>query len=62
MFMIASILTVAAGVFYAASINNSRWAMQVCHYGDIFCMNPSWLVIAAILSIIWAFFLRVDRL
>jgi hypothetical protein len=36
--------------------------MQVCRYGDIFCMNPSWLVIAAVLSIIWAFFLRVDRL
>ena len=62
MFIIASILTIAAGVFYAASINNTAWAMQVCRYGDMFCTNPSWLAIAAVLSAIWALFLRVDRL
>lgn len=62
MFIIASILTIAAGIFYAASINNTAWAMQVCRYGDLFCMNPSWLGITALLSIIWAFFMRVDRL
>lgn len=62
MFIIASILTIAAGVFYAASINNAGWAMQVCSVGDVFCTNPSWLIIAAVLSLVWAFFLRVDRL
>ena len=62
MFIIAAILTFAAGVFYAASVNTTGWAMKVCRYGDIFCTNPSWLVIAAVLSLIWAFFLRVDRL
>ena len=62
MFIIATALTFAAGVFYAASVNTTGWAMKVCRYGDIFCTNPSWLVIAAVLSLIWAFFLRVDRL
>ncbi|MDB5656933.1 MAG: hypothetical protein JWQ94_4546 [Tardiphaga sp.] len=62
MFVIAAVLTFAAGVFYAASVNTTGWAMQVCRYGDIFCVNPSWLAIAAVLSLIWAFFLRVDRL
>lgn len=62
MFIIASILSIAAAIFYAASINNSGWAMQICRYGDLFCVNPSWLVIAAVLSVVWAFFLRVDRM
>lgn len=62
MFFIAGILSAAAGVFYAASINSSGWAMRVCSYGDIFCARPSWLMIAAVLSLIWACFLRVDRL
>ena len=62
MVIIASLFFVAAAVFYAASVNHAGWAMQVCSYGDVFCSNPSWLVIAATLSTIWAFFLRVDRL
>jgi ABC-type sugar transport system permease subunit len=62
MFLISTVLTVAAGLFYAASINSAGWAMQVCRYGDFFCMNPSWLITAAILSAIWACFMRVDRM
>lgn len=62
MFMIAAILTFAAGLFYTASVNTTGWAMQVCRYGDFFCIHPSSLAIAAVLSLVWAFFLRVDRL
>ena len=62
MFIIAALLTLAAGIFYAASVNTTGWAIQVCRYGDVFCVNPSWLVIGAVLSLIWALFLRVDRL
>ncbi|MET0527045.1 MAG: hypothetical protein ABW003_01645 [Microvirga sp.] len=62
MLLISTVLTVAAGLFYAASVNSAGWAMQVCRYGDIFCMNPSWLITAAILSAIWACFMRVDRM
>lgn len=62
MFIVATILAIAAGIFYAASVNTAGWAMQVCRYGDVFCLNPSWLGIATLLAVIWAFFLRVDRL
>lgn len=62
MFLIACILFFAAGLFYAASINTDGWAMQVCRYGDIFCMNPSWLITAAIVSAICAGFVRIDRM
>jgi hypothetical protein len=62
MFIIASIFSIAAGVFYAASVNSTGWAIQVCRYGDVFCLNPSWLVMAAAVSVVWALFLRVDRL
>jgi hypothetical protein len=62
MILIAIILTLAAGVFYGAGVNNAAWADQVCRYGDGFCTHPSWLGVPALLSIIWALFLRVDRL
>lgn len=62
MFIIASILAIAAAIFYAAGVNTSGWAMQICRYGDLFCVNPSWLIIAAVLSLVWGFFLRVDRM
>ena len=62
MFLIATLLAIAAAVFSAASVDTAGWATQVCRYGDVFCMNPSWLVTAAVLAAIWACFLRVDRL
>lgn len=62
MFIIGIVLSIAAAVFYAASINTAGWAMQVCRYGDVFCLKPSWLMIAAVLSLVWACYLRVDRL
>ena len=62
MFFIAAALAVAAAVFSAARVNAGGWAEQVCRYGDVFCMNPSWLVTAAVLAGIWAAFMRVDRL
>ncbi|UZE47022.1 hypothetical protein [Rhodopseudomonas sp. P2A-2r] len=62
MFLIAALLAIAAAVFSAASVNSAGWAAQVCRYGDVFCMNPTWLVVAAILAAIWACLMRVDRL
>lgn len=62
MFFTTIILGIAAGVFYTARGSSSGWAMQVCQYGDLFCLHPSWLAIATLLSLIWACFLRVDRL
>jgi ABC-type transport system involved in multi-copper enzyme maturation permease subunit len=62
MLFVATILMLAAGIFFGAGNNNAPWANQVCSYGSAFCQHPSWLGIAALLSLIWAMFLRVDRL
>jgi hypothetical protein len=62
MFIVTLILTLATAVFFGAGNNSGPWADQVCRYGDVFCQHPSWLGIAAILSLIWALFLRVDRI
>jgi hypothetical protein len=62
MFLIAALLALAAAVFSAASVDTAGWATQVCRIGDVFCVNPSWLVTAAVLAAIWACFMRVDRL
>jgi hypothetical protein len=62
MFLVTMILGFAAAVFYGAANNSGAWADQICRYGDVFCHHPSWLGIAAMLCLIWAFFLRVDRI
>jgi hypothetical protein len=62
MFFVTAILTLAAGIFFGAGINHAPWANQICRYGDVFCEHPSWLGVAALLSLIWALFLKVDRL
>jgi hypothetical protein len=62
MFFVTIALAVAAGVFFEAGNSHVPWAGEVCRYGDVFCHHPSWLGIAAMLSLIWAMFLRVDRL
>jgi hypothetical protein len=62
MFFVTVVLALGAAIFFGAGTNNAPWADQVCRYGDVFCQHPSWLGIAAMLSLIWALFLRVDRL
>ncbi|CAN5198022.1 hypothetical protein BH10PSE11_BH10PSE11_38530 [soil metagenome] len=62
MFLVAFVLAVAAGLFYEAGTNNAPWADQICLYGDVFCRHPTWVGVAALLSLIWALFLKVDRL
>ena len=62
MFVVAILLMLAAGIFLGAGNNNAHWADQVCSYGGVFCEHPSWLAVAASLSLIWALLLRVDRL
>ncbi len=62
MFLVALILAALTGIFIEAGRNNDAWANQVCFYGDVFCQHPTWIGIAAILSLIWALFLKVDRI
>ncbi|HEY0331731.1 MAG TPA: hypothetical protein VGC77_21870 [Rhodopseudomonas sp.] len=62
MFLVALVLAVSAGVFFGAGNSALPWSNDICRYGDVLCQHPSWVGIPAVLSLIWAFFLRVDRL
>jgi hypothetical protein len=61
-FIVAFLLAAAAAVFFSAGHGELPWSYQICRYGDVLCQQPSWLGIPALLSLIWALFLRVDRL
>jgi hypothetical protein len=58
MYIIAFILVIAAGLFYAAG-TEGLWADPLCQYGAVFCQHPSWLGVAAILALVWAVFVKV---
>ncbi len=58
MYVVAFILAVAAGLFYAAGVDG-LWADPVCIYGGVFCDHPSWVAVAAILALVWGTFVQV---
>jgi hypothetical protein len=57
-YVVAFILAVAGGLFYAAGADG-LWANPLCVYGDVFCDHPSWLAAGAILALLWGTFVRV---
>jgi hypothetical protein len=57
-YVVAFILAVAAGLFYAAGVDG-LWADPLCVYGGVFCDHPSWVGAAAILALLWGAFVRV---
>jgi hypothetical protein len=62
MFFVAFGLLAGSGLFYFASNRNApSWTRPLCTYGDTFCQNPQWLLYAAAIALVWALFLRVDR-
>jgi hypothetical protein len=60
--IVTILLAAAAGVFYGAGYSRLPWSSEICGYGGMLCQHPSWLGVAAVLSLMWALFLRVDRL
>jgi hypothetical protein len=57
-YVVAFILTVAAGLFYAAGADG-LWADPLCRYGAMFCEHPLWLAGAAIIAFAWGKFVSV---
>jgi len=57
-YVVAFILAVAAGLFYAAGADG-LWTDPICVYGGTFCDHPSWVAAAAILALLWGAFVRV---
>jgi hypothetical protein len=63
MLFISGFLFVLAGLSYAAGERQlGAIGNAVCRMGPAFCEHPGWLLIAAIVVTVWAFFLRVDTL
>lgn len=63
MLMIAFAIIASSGLFYFASNRDAPiWTRSLCAYGDTFCQNPQWLFYAGALALVWALFLKVDRI
>jgi hypothetical protein len=57
-YVVAFILMVAAGLFYAAGADG-LWADPLCRYGSMFCEHPIWLAAASLIAFAWAKFVSV---
>jgi hypothetical protein len=57
-YVVAFILAVACGLFYAAGADG-LWADPLCVYGGVFCDHPSWLAGATAIALLWAKFVSI---
>ena len=62
LFISATLLALSA-IFYAAGERQlGVLGNTVCNLGPALCAHPSWLMVAGLVVLVWAFFLRVDTL
>ncbi|MBU6461198.1 MAG: hypothetical protein KGK01_14800 [Bradyrhizobium sp.] len=60
MYFVAAVLTVLAGLFYAAGNNElGSWGGDMCRYGSTFCDNPFYVLVGAILAAVWGRFVSI---
>ena len=60
MYFAAAVLTVLAGLFYAAGNNEIGSAgIAMCRYGSTFCDSPVYVLAGAILAAIWGGFVSI---
>lgn len=60
MYYVAAILAVLAGLFYAAGQHEiGSVGVQMCQYGSTFCDNPVYVLVGAILAVLWGAFVSV---
>ncbi len=60
MYFVAAVLTVLAGLFYAASNHEiGSLGVDMCRYGGTFCDSPVYVLVGAILAAIWGKFVSV---
>jgi hypothetical protein len=57
-YVVAFILAVATGLFYAAG-TDGLWSDPLCVYGGVFCDHPAWLAGATIMALLWAKFVSI---
>ena len=60
MYFVAAVLLVLSGLFYAAGHHEIGSAgVEMCRYGSMFCDNPVYVLVAAILAGVWGAFVSV---
>ena len=60
MFFVAGVLTVLAGLFYAAGHDDlGSFGRMMCRYGPSFCDHPLYVLVAAGLAAAWGTFVSV---
>jgi hypothetical protein len=60
MYFVAAVLTVLAGLFYAAGQHEiGSLGADMCRYGSTFCDSPVYVLAGAILAAIWGKFVSI---
>jgi hypothetical protein len=60
MYIVAGVLVVLSGLFYAAGHQEiGSLGVEMCRYGDTFCDKPHYVLTAAGLAAAWATFVNV---
>ena len=60
MYLVAGILVVLSGLFYAAGNHEiGSFGADVCRYGSMFCDSPHYVLTAAGLAAIWGAFVSI---
>jgi hypothetical protein len=60
MYFVAGALLVLSGILYTASNGQlGDWSTTVCSYGGMFCDNPTYIFVGAILAAAWARFVSI---
>ena len=60
MYVVAGILVILAGMFYAAGQHEiGSVGVEMCRYGSVFCDNPHYVLTGAGLAAVWATFVSM---
>jgi hypothetical protein len=60
MYFVAAVLLVLSGLFYAAGHHEiGSVGVEMCRYGSVFCDNPVYVLVGAILAAVWGAFVSV---
>jgi hypothetical protein len=60
MYVVAAILIVLSGLFYAAGQHElGSFSVEMCRYGGTFCDNPIYLLVGGLLAGVWGAFVSI---
>ena len=60
MYLIAAVLVVLSGLFYAAGNSEiGSLGVEMCRYGGAFCDSPHYVLTAAGLAAVWGAFVSI---